>query len=447
MVIKNSTVYVCSNCDAQYPRWVGRCSECGKFGTISSEPSIVTKTKNISNMPTAGVVSLRLGAIKPATRFSSGLSEVDRVLGGGLPQGGVLLLTGAPGAGKSTLVLAVADGCGQSVLYASGEESAEQIEQRANRLLIKGDKLNFTTETNVQSVAQAVRQSKCRLLIIDSLQTVVSSETDGAPGSPRQLKAVLAELVGLAKMEQISVLVIGHVTKEGVAAGPRTVEHLVDVVLALESLERQDIRILRSTKNRFGSTEEIGVFQMEQGGLKQVNNPSVLFLAERHSGAGSCVTAIQEGSRSLLVEVQALVTRSTKFSYPKRATTGYDANRLQLLLAVLEEKVGVRLGYNDVYVNLAGGLKSRETALDLAVCLAMVSAKQKKPIANNLVVFGEVGLGGEVRPVNAMEKRLQEASRLGFKQAVVPKLSDNINLPKGLQVSFVRNLTEAIEWL
>ncbi|MFZ5390864.1 MAG: magnesium chelatase domain-containing protein [Patescibacteria group bacterium] len=257
----------------------------------------------------------------------------------------------------------------------------------------------------------------------------------------------MADIIALAKETKTAVIVIGHIIKSGQAAGPKTIEHLVDIVLSLESLDRQSVKILRASKNRFGSTDEVGVFQMEDGGLIEVENPSALFLNDRHTGAGSCITALQQGSRSLLVEVQSLVTRVTKVNYPKRATTGYDNNRLQLLIAVLEEKTGLKLGYNDVYINLAGGLKSKEPALDLAVCLSIISAKQKRPLPKDLVVFGEVGLAGEVRVVADIAKRLQEAARLGFNQIICPVLPAKVKLPIGLNIIQIKNLFELMDWV
>ncbi len=449
MSAKTVNFYTCSNCDAQFPKWLGRCNECGQFGTIANEPIVTIKQKNITTVSVlpANVVSLRSGSNFVLPRLSTGFKEVDRVLGGGLIPGGVILLTGQPGAGKSTLLLALADKINQPVLYASGEEAMEQIEQRANRLGIKGDKLGFTADSNIQSISQAVRHNPVKLLIIDSLQTISSAELVAQPGSPNQLKVVLSELINLAKDTKAAIIVVGHIIKSGQAAGPKTIEHLVDVVLSLDSLDKQSVKILRASKNRFGATDEVGVFQMEEGGLTEVTNPSALFLSDRHNGPGSCVAALQQGSRSLLVEVQSLVTRITKVKYPKRATTGYDNNRLQLLIAVLEEKTGLRLDYNDVYVNLAGGFKSREPALDLAVSLAIISAKQKKALPKDLVVFGEVGLAGEVRIVSDTAKRLQEALRLGFKQAICPVLSDKIKIPAGLNMTQIKNLFELMDWL
>ncbi|MBI5733627.1 MAG: DNA repair protein RadA [Candidatus Kerfeldbacteria bacterium] len=448
---KLNTVFICTNCDAQYPKWVGRCSECGKFGTVASEPTMISKNKPqtlTSAAIAASTVSLaQVNGFKNVARFSSGLPEVNRVVGGGFAEASVILLTGAPGVGKSTLVLALAEKCGWPVLYASGEESAEQVQGRVARLGLNGQNLHFTPSTDVHAVIQSARNLQPKLLVIDSLQTMQTDDIQGGVGSPSQIRTVLAELVNLAKTSALAVLVIGHVTKEGIAAGPKTIEHLVDVVLSLEGVEHQPLRFLRANKNRFGPTDEVGVFQMTENGLIEVDNPSALFLNERHSGPGSGVTALIEGSRSLLIEVQALVTRTSSLNYPKRATTGFDANRLQVLLAVLNERARINLGYKDVYINLAGGFRSREPALDLAVCLAVASANFKKVIPSSAVVLGEIGLGGEIRPVVAIDKRLQEAARLGFKQAVVPKLPDKIKLPQGIDIVEVRNITEAVEWL
>jgi len=359
----------------------------------------------------------------------------------------VVLLSGEPGVGKSTLVLVLAEKCGADVLYASGEESVEQVQGRIKRLGLTAGRLHFTTATDIRAVVESAKQLKPALLVVDSLQTMQLEDIDGAAGSPTQTRGVLSELIALAKNLGMIVLVIGHVTKEGVAAGPKAIEHLVDIVLTLDGAEHQALRFLRASKNRFGPTDEVGVFQMAENGLIEVSNPSALFLAERHSGPGSCVAALLEGSRSLLIEVQALVTRTSNIKYPKRATTGFDLNRLQMLLAVLGERTPIKLDFKDVYVNLAGGFKSREPSLDLAVCLAVTSATLKKILPRDLVVWGEVGLGGEVRPVVAMERRLAEAGRLGFKQALTPKLPANAKLPKDIELVLIKNLTEAVEWM
>lgn len=442
------SVYSCTNCDAQYPRWVGRCNECGKFGTIGTTPQVGTYAKKPGHVSVAAASTTLLSTATEDkyVHHPTGYAEVDRVLGGGIVPGAVILLTGEPGVGKSTLLLGVAERIDSAVLYVSGEESLEQVSQRLKRLGLSGKQIVFSGDTEVQAVAQAARVHKVKLVIIDSLQTMMNQNEDGAPGSPSQIRAVLAELVTLAKFNSVSVIVIGHVTKEGVAAGPKRVEHMVDVVLTLEGLDHQALRFLRTAKNRYGSTNELGVFEMKDGGLQEINNPSAVFLSERHQGAGSCIVPLLEGSRSLLIEVQALVTRS-RFGYPKRTTAGFDANRLEVLLAVLAERAGLKLNFSDVYINLAGGLKSKEPALDLAVTMAVASAALKKSLPQDLVVGGEIGLGGEIRPVIGLERRLQEAARLGFKQALVPPLPQGIKLPKDLVLATIRNVAEIMEWV
>ncbi len=444
----SNTVYTCSNCDAQYPKWVGRCSSCGKFGTVSTEPTVVVRSPQAAAGATpAATVSLSgMAQSYHGQRQPTGYGEVDRVLGGGLVPGSVTLLSGEPGVGKSTLLLALGDRLQAPVLYASGEESAEQVSGRLKRLGLAGVNLSFTSETNVGALGATVRNLSPRLVVVDSLQAVSVPQASGSAGSPTQLKAALAELVALAKATLVPVVVIGHVTKEGVAAGPKAIEHLVDVVLTLDGAEHQPLRFLRASKNRFGATDEVGVFEMNEQGLVEVANPSALFLSERHQGPGSAITALLEGSRSLLIELQALVTHS-RLTYPRRSTTGFDGSRLEMLLAVLGERAGVKLNFSDVYINLAGGFKSREPALDLAVCAAVASAASKRPLPPDLVVFGEVGLGGEVRPVVGAERRLQEAARLGFTQALIPQLAASAKLPASLALVPVRTLAEAVEWI
>ncbi len=444
---KVSIVYACSNCDAQYPKWTGRCSQCGKFGTIGTEGAAIQaarKPVGPSSVPAEAVSLSQAGAVQ-APKTATGFAEADRVLGGGLAKGSVLLVSGEPGVGKSTLFLAIA-GRAASALYASGEESAEQVAGRFHRLGLKGESLAFVSSTDVLALTASIRQRLPQLTVVDSLQTFQHPGTDGSLGSPNQVRAVAAELAQTAKATGVPVAIVGHVTKEGIAAGPKTVEHLVDVVLALDGDPHQSLRFLRASKNRFGSTDEVGVFKIDDRGLAEVANPSELFLRERHHGAGSCVTCVLEGSRSLAIELQALVTRAHQ-SRPTRATTGFDANRLQVLLAVLGERAGVRLNFSDVYINLAGGFRSREPALDLAVCAAVASAALKKTLPQDLMVFGEVGLGGEVRPVTGMGKRLMEAGRLGFKQALVPTLPGDIHPPKDMQVVAVRTVAEAVDWV
>lgn len=445
---RSAIVYTCSNCDAQYPKWVGRCQQCGKFGTVSTTGTVIQKRDKTPPVNPLSVSTVNLAAFKDTniSRFSSGYSEVDRVLGGGIVPGSVVFLSGEPGAGKSTLLLALAGRVGKKVLYASGEESAEQVAARLARLSIKGDQIIFAATSELDGLVAAIGQQKPPVVMVDSLQTMVGGLTESLSSSTTRIRTVITKLIESAKINQTAIFIIGHVTKEGVAAGPKFIEHLVDVVLQLEGGPNQELRFLRASKNRFGTTEEVGVFQMTAEGMKELVNPSELFLAERHQGAGSCITAVLEGSRSLLIEVQALVTHS-RLAYPKRATSGFDTNRLSVLLAVLAERGGIKLTYSDVYVNLAGGFRSREPALDLAVVAAVASAALKKPLPSDLVIFGEVGLGGEVRPVVGVEKRLVEAQRLGFGQVLVPLVPPSTKIPSGLAIIPVRTVAEAVDWL
>lgn len=442
---KSTAVYVCSHCDAQYPKWVGRCSSCGQFGTVSTQAVLIGPRAAAAAGRAAELVSLG-GQAAPTPKWSSASPEVDRVLGGGFTPGSTVLLAGAPGVGKSTLILALAARCSGAVLYASGEESASQVAARLKRLHMPSNQISFSSDTDVRAVGSAAGALRPRFVVVDSLQTMLVPEAGGPAGSPTQLRAVVAELTALAKATAATVVIIGHVTKAGVAAGPKSTEHLVDVVLTLEGEPHQALRVLRAGKNRFGPTDEVGVFQSGPSGLVDVANPSALFLAERHHGAGSCATALAQGSRSLLIEVQALVTRSRTFR-PARATTGFDVGRLQVLLAVLGERAGLRLGTSDVYINLPGGLRSREPALDLAVCVAVASAVLRKSVPRDVVVFGEVGLGGEVRPVAGAERRLYEAVRLGFTQALTAPLAEGALPPAGMALAAVRTVAEAVEWL
>lgn len=448
---KPSIIYTCSHCDAQYPKWAGRCSTCGKFGTIATTPEVTLNIKssiklNTVNSAPVATVSLGSATIKNVEKISTSFFEIDRVLGGGLARGGVYLLTGEPGVGKSTLLLALADKINLPVLYISGEEGVDQVQERSRRLHLRGDQIAFSQTNDIGGVVSTARASKPSLVIVDSLQTMMSSEATGGLGSPNQVKAVLAQVVQMAQTTGAAVVVIGHITKAGLAAGPKTVEHLVDVVLSLEGEESQSLRFLRASKNRFGTADEVGVLEMKPDGLQEVSNPSALFLQHRHAGAGSCITGVLEGSRSLLIEVQALVTRAQQ-NYAKRSSAGFDNNRLEMLIAVLAERAGMKLAWSDVYVNLAGGYKSREPALDLAVCLALASAFLKKPLPQDLVAFGEIGLGGEIRQVGAYERRINEAVRLGFKQVVTAKLPADFKLVKGLELIEVGLVSEVVEYI
>ncbi|MFH1111812.1 MAG: DNA repair protein RadA [Patescibacteria group bacterium] len=440
---RSSVVYSCTNCEAQYPKWVGRCSECGKWGTIVQSANLLQK-QNI-NLPRVTPVKLQTG-IAAGKRLLTGYKEVDRVTGNGFIEGSVILLTGDPGIGKSTLVLQLADKFSGPVLYASGEESADQVALRLERLGLANENISFVNEPTVEVVIGTSINTKPSLLIIDSVQTLVSAEVEGTPGNINQMKAVTAKLVEAAKANKITTLLVGHVTKGGNVAGPKTLEHLVDVVLSLEGDPAGQFRLLKASKNRFGSADEVGVFQMTEQGLEEVANPSAVFLSVRHHGPGSCLTSIIEGSRSFLIEVQALVTR-TNFGYPRRTVAGFDFNRLQLLLAVLAERAGVRLGSSDVYVNLVGGIKSHEPAIDLAVCLALASAARKKALPESILAIGEVGLGGEVRPIADLAKRLAEAESLGLNQVITAKSKSAIKIPTKIQITEVANVAEVIRWL
>ncbi|MFA4937294.1 MAG: DNA repair protein RadA [Patescibacteria group bacterium] len=440
---KSSQVYSCANCQAQYPKWVGRCSECGKWGTVGTEPQTVEKSKAV-DLPSVTPVALSAVA-KTGPRIFTKIDEFDRVTAG-LVAGSVVLLSGDPGIGKSTLVLQLADKLQQPVLYASGEEAAEQVAERLQRLGLKQNNISFINESVVETVIGTAVKTKPILLIVDSVQTLVSREQTSGPGSPSQVKTVTAKLIEAAKANKITTLLIGHVTKGGEVAGPKTLEHLVDAVLNLEGERGGVLRILRSTKNRFGSSEEVGFFQMAEQGMVEVANPSAILLSSRHSGPGSCITAIQQGSRSLLIEVQALAAW-TRFGYPKRTAAGFDTNRLQLLIAVLSEKAGIKLSSSDVYVNLVGGIKSREPSLDLAVSLSMVSAYRKKPVPADTLVVGEIGLAGEIRPIKDLSRHLKQAHNLGFKQILTAPVSDLNRQDFGLQVAEISNISQVVKWL
>lgn len=407
-----SDLFFCSHCDAQFPKWQGQCNVCDKWGTVRQEQEVTT---GVSLRRAAGV-SLQDVQQSRVDRLQTRLEEVDRVLGGGLVPGAVVLLSGEPGVGKSTLVMQVAGSVAQTapVVYASGEESEEQIARRAQRMNIASQRIFLVATTGIASILAAAEHHKPGLLIIDSLQTTSAEDVSGEVGSPTQMKAVVAKITSFAKKHQLPVLVIGHVTKEGKAAGPKTIEHLVDVALFFEGDRSYAHRLLRSHKNRFGATGEVGVFAMRQDGLRQITNPSEYFLSKRQDHvAGTAVCPILEGTRVFCIDVQALVEKTT-FSTPRRTASGYDTQRLNVLLAVLAKHAGQDFKQFDVMVNMAGGLRVREPAADAAVCAALVSAKIDLPLPQNVALFGEVGLAGEVRPVAREEERIAVASKLGY---------------------------------
>lgn len=381
------------------------------------------RTKNLG-VPAGEVEDFDKIEVSEFQRIKVGLNELDRVLGGGIAPGSLVLIGGEPGIGKSTLVLQVANqlakNLSQDILYVSGEESASQIKSRFERLSIQPKNIKYLGETNIETVCATIEKYKPVLSIVDSIQTMYSEDVQSEAGSVSQIRASTVKLMETAKKLNIPIFIIGHVTKEGAVAGPKTLEHLVDTVLYLEGDQYHAYRLLRAVKNRFGSTNEVGVFDMQEKGLVEVENPSEMFLSERDvKKAGSVVTAIIEGSRAFLIEIQALVT-SSSFSYPQRRTSGFDFNRLQLLAAVLSKRLNLPLNNKDIHINVVGGFKVKEPAVDLAVCLAIISAFKNKPIDSQMVVFGEVGLAGELRSVSHLEKRISEAEKLGFKKILLP---------------------------
>jgi DNA repair protein RadA/Sms len=421
---KATTKFVCQTCGASYPRWMGKCEQCGSWNSLVEEVQATTsahvKTKSAQALKPASLSSFQASKVP---RIPSGIGEVDQVLGGGIVPGSVMLLSGDPGIGKSTLVLQIAARLAASVpvLYVSGEESTSQIKLRADRLGVADSSLDLLAETGIDQIIATIENSQYQLVIIDSIQTMALEALTGSPGTVGQITASAQALQSLAKRLGISMLIIGHVTKEGNIAGPKILEHLVDVVLYLEGERYGAFKALRGIKNRFGSTSEVGIFEMTEEGLAPVANPSAALLAERRPGPGSVVLATLEGTRPLLVEVQALVG-ATSFGYPKRTAVGFDLNRLNLLVAVLSKRAGLNLSSSDIYVNVVGGLRVSEPAADLAIILSIASAFKDTQVPANLVTFGEVGLSGEIRSVGQVARRVSEATRLGYSTAIGPQL-------------------------
>lgn len=417
---KQKTIFSCSKCDAQYQKWVGRCLECGTWGSIKETVEQALDEKTVATIHANIAQTHRLTQIQKETaiRIETHIPELDRVLGGGLVPGSFILLGGEPGIGKSTLALQAAAALPSS-LYISGEESVGQIKMRADRIGITSDTLSLANETNLESIIKTITTTKPSAVIIDSIQTIASTLTEGEPGSVSQIRTCATMILEATKSSGVPTILIGHVTKEGGVAGPKTLEHLVDTVLYLEGERFHTYRILRATKNRFGATDEVGVFEMHGEGLISVENPSHALLRERGENmSGTVVTCIMEGSRPLLVEVQALVHK-TAFGYPVRKASGFDLNRLHVLVAVLEKRAGLSLAQYDIHLNIVGGLRIQEPAADLAICLAIASSFKDKMLGNDTVVFGEVGLGGEIRSVRYQEKRIKEAHDLGMKRIIL----------------------------
>jgi DNA repair protein RadA/Sms len=448
---KPKTFFQCQTCGSMSPKWLGKCPDCGEWNSFAEEKKeIVTRHTSIAaHLGKSEPQSLSSVKHDAGQRISTGIQELDRVLGGGIVAGSVVLIGGDPGIGKSTLLLQTLSGIARkngTVLYASGEESTEQIKIRAERLSVDSEDIILLAETSLESIVQNTSKLKPRVLVVDSIQTVYTEEIMSAPGSVSQVRDCAAKLMLFAKKSDIPVFIVGHVTKEGAIAGPRVLEHIVDTVLYFEGDRGHSYRILRTIKNRFGSTNEIGIFEMSDAGLLEVENPSELFLLERPLDvSGSAVVATMEGTRTLMVEIQALVSQ-TNFGMPRRTSIGVDFNRVNLLVAVLEKKVGFHLGGMDIFLNVVGGLKIIEPAVDLGVIITVASSLKDIPVDPRLFVFGEVGLSGEIRAVAQAETRIKEASKIGFKKAVIPFGNyEKIKNDFGLQITGVKNVEDCLE--
>ena len=450
------TVYICSECEHISPKWYGKCPKCGAWNSFvedaEEETSASTTVNKHASILKTDSHAASFDQLKTPgyLRQKTGLSELDRVLGGGLVLGSVVLLSGEPGIGKSTLLLQICDTLGseKKILYVSGEESGSQLKLRANRLEVKGTNLFILTETNIEHILEEAKRIQPDVIIADSVQTMYSDHISSAPGSISNVKEVAMAFIAKAKAEGISAILVGHVNKEGGIAGPKVLEHMVDAVLNFEGDRRQTYRIIRANKNRFGSTNEIGVFEMTDKGLKEVPNPSEMLLADRPADtSGSCAVCTMEGTRPLLAEIQALVTQ-TAFPAPRRTANGIDYNRTYLILAVLEKRLGLRFSSHDVYLNVIGGLEIDEPACDLAIALALISSLTDKVIPQDLIAIGELGLSGECRGVSNMEQRIREAARLGFTHAVIPKTSKQnfVEIP-GIKLTPVKNVYDLLKIL
>lgn len=439
--------FVCQNCGASYPKWTGKCENCGEWNTLVEQVVETKGASAVARSHSRGKIlkpqSMRsIAAEDSVKRLPTGIADLDTVLGGGILPAGVILLAGQPGIGKSTLLMQVAAHVAEqsSVLYVSGEESASQVKLRATRLgATSGDDLQFVASTSADDIAATIRSGQYKLVIIDSIQTLSLEEIASAPGTVSQITNSSNVIIRAAKASGAAVILVGHVTKEGSIAGPKVLEHLVDVVLQFEGDRYGGFKVVRAAKNRYGSTSEAAIFEMNDKGLRVVENPSAALLAERQNADGSVVLATLEGNRPILVEIQALVN-STNFGYPKRTASGFDLNRLNLLIAVLEKRTKLNLSDKDIYVNVVGGLKLADRAADLAVAMAIASAAAGRKLDDGLVVFGEVGLGGEIRSAQGADKRLNEAKKLGFTQAIAPATSGK----KNSFVKGVKDLRQAL---
>lgn len=452
--MKSKTIYTCQACGHQSRKWLGRCPDCGEWQSFVEEFDQSTiKTPNqgaFGAINTTGPVKLSEVEGAAVSRVSSGIGELDRVLGGGMVRGSLILLGGDPGIGKSTLLLQATNACahqGMRVLYVTGEESPRQTKMRFDRIGANAEELWIVADTSVERIESHVNEIQPELLIIDSIQTLFTSGLSSSPGSVSQLRASTGRMMAIAKGQEITTFLVGHVTKDGSIAGPRVLEHMVDTVLQFEGQKGQPFRMLRAIKNRFGSTDELGTFEMQEKGMKEVTNPSEFFLSERAKNAsGSIVSCSYEGTRPLLVEVQALVC-PTVYGTPRRTTLGVDSHRVAMLLAILEKKAGLDVAGADVFLNVAGGLRLDEPAVDLGVLISLASSHIDRPVGEDTVIFGEVGLGGEVRAVNGAPSRIAEAHQLGFRKIILPKnnLSRMEDIPQGVDFVGVDHIVAALD--
>lgn len=453
--MKSKTFFVCSECGYRSPRWIGKCPMCGEWNSFKEEQEQknTPASKRLGSSENSAVPYSEL--VSPTyMRSTTGLSELDRVLGGGLVSGSVVLISGEPGIGKSTLLMQISDALGKEtdgrrrrVMYVSGEESAGQLKMRADRLGVAGDGLFVLTETDVDQILSEAENVRPDILIVDSVQTMYRGDISSTPGSITQVKECALAFIAKAKSENLSTILVGHVNKDGNIAGPKVLEHMVDAVLYFEGERRQQYRIIRAIKNRYGSTNEIGVFEMTDKGLEQVPNPSEMLLAGRPKNiSGNCAVCTIEGTRPIIAEIQALVT-PTVFPAPRRTSNGIDYNRLCLILAVLEKRLGLRFSQHDVYLNVIGGLTIDEPAADLAIALALVSSLTDRPVPDDLIVMGELGLAGECRTVSEADHRIKEASRLGFTQALVPENNRVDKSVPDIKVNTIRGVYQALSFL
>lgn len=448
--MKQKSIFVCTECGNKSPKWMGKCTMCGNWNTMEEElvmPEVKSKGGGISLSPSAAPKKIHEIDYSSEIRTSTGMSEFDRVLGGGLVKGSFVLVGGDPGIGKSTILLQICEHLGKllKILYISGEESQSQIKLRAERLDIKTENLKIYSETNMNYIKNTISSENPDIIIVDSVQTMVNPEIGSSPGNVSQIKEVTSSFMRIAKDNGISVFLVGHVTKDGAIAGPKILEHMVDTVLYFEGDRQQAYRILRAVKNRFGSTNEIGVFEMESDGLHQVPNPSEALLSGRpETSAGSCIICSMEGTRPVLAEVQALVSQSS-FGNPRRMTQGPDLNRVLMLLAVMEKQSGLHISAYDAYVNIVGGFRVAETASDLGIIMALASSFRNRPLDKELLAIGEVGLTGETRSVSFLEARITEAEKMGFKTCIIPYVnSKKLKKFDKIEIVPVRHIKDAI---